>query len=179
MPARHLTAALGAVVIALLTAQVLDLRAQQPPAQRPPLVDKTHLRMQPEDAPQGTFTLFGDQNAAGMYIIRNRFGPGMTSRPHFHDQDRYVTVIKGTWWTAEGDVFQPEKMIPIKQGGFMFHPAGLHHYDGAKDEEVIVQIMGMGPVKTTQTEVDANGNPVTQGGRGGAAPARGTAPPGR
>jgi len=27
--------------------------------------------------------------------------------------------------------------------------------------------------------VDASGNPVTQGGRGGAAPARGTAPPGR
>ena len=34
----------------------------------------------------------------------------------------------------------------------MFHPAGFHHYDGAKDEEVIVQIMGMGPVKTTGTE---------------------------
>ena len=181
MVARRLTAALGAVGIALVTAQALDLRAQQPPAPRPPLVDKTHLRMQPEDAPQGTFTLFGSQDAAGMYIIRNRFGPGMTSRPHFHDQDRYVTVIKGTWWTAEGDVFQPEKMVPIKAGGFMFHPAGLHHYDGAKDEEVIVQIMGMGPVKTTQTEVDANGNPVTPAARG-AGPGRGAAPatpPGR
>ena len=90
------------------------------------------------------------------------------SRPHYHDQDRYVTVIKGTWYTDEGDVFRPDKMIPIKTGGFMFHPAGYHHYDGAKDEEVVVQIMGMGPVKTIQTEVDANGKPV---------PARGATPP--
>ena len=95
-----------------------------------------------------------------IYVIRNRFAPGVTSRPHFHDQDRFVTVIKGTWWTDEGDVFRPDKMVPIKEGGFMYHPANYHHYDGSKDEEVVVQIMGMGPVKTVQTEVDANGNPV-------------------
>lgn len=118
-----------------------------------PLVDATHLRMQPEAAlTGGSVKVFGDPAKPGMYVYRNRFGPGQTSRPHFHDQDRYVTVIKGTWWTAEGDVFEADKMVPIKQGGFMFHPAGLHHYDGAKGEEVIVQIMGMGPVQTTQTE---------------------------
>jgi quercetin dioxygenase-like cupin family protein len=87
-----------------------------------------------------------------MYVYRNRFAPGRTSRPHYHDQDRWVTVIKGTWWTGEGDVFDADKMVPIKAGGMMYHPAGFHHYDGAKDEEVIVQIMGMGPVKTVQTE---------------------------
>jgi quercetin dioxygenase-like cupin family protein len=108
--------------------------------------------------------VFGDQGAAGMYVIRNHFAPGNTSRPHYHDQDRWVTVIKGTWWTGEGDVYQPDKMVAIKPGGMMFHPAGFHHYDGAKDEDVIVQIMGMGPVKTVQTEVDAQGKPVT--GRG-------------
>jgi len=37
-------------------------------------------------------------------------------------------------------------------GSFVFHPAYGHHYDGAKDEEVIVQIMGMGPVTTTNLE---------------------------
>ncbi len=40
--------------------------------------------------------------------------------------------------------------MPLKTGGFMMHPANGHHYDGAKDEEVIVQIIGMGPVTTTQ-----------------------------
>jgi hypothetical protein len=87
-----------------------------------------------------------------MYVFRNRFGPGQMSHPHFHDQDRFVTVIKGTWWTGEGDVFDTEHMAPIKEGGFMYHPAGFHHYDGSKEGEVIVQIMGVGPVHTTQTE---------------------------
>jgi hypothetical protein len=118
-----------------------------------PLVDADHKRMQPEQGlPEGAVNVFGDPSKPGMYIYRNRFAPGRTSRPHFHDQDRYVTVIKGTWWTGEGDVFEADKMVPIKAGGLMFHPAGYHHYDGAKDEEVIVQIMGMGPVKTTGTE---------------------------
>ena len=40
----------------------------------------------------------------------------------------------------------------MKPGSFVFHPAFGHHYDGAKDEDVIVQIMGMGPVKTVNVE---------------------------
>jgi hypothetical protein len=48
---------------------------------------------------------------------------------------------------GRGDVYDPKTAAPVKVGGFMLHPAGLHHYDGAKDEEVIVQIIGMGPVK--------------------------------
>jgi quercetin dioxygenase-like cupin family protein len=98
-------------------------------------------------------TIAGDPNKPGIYAIRIRFGPGQMSQPHFHDQDRYVTVIKGTWWVALGpdaDVFDPSKTIPMKTGSIVKHPAGSHHYDGAKDEEVVVQIIGMGPVKTTQ-----------------------------
>jgi quercetin dioxygenase-like cupin family protein len=99
--------------------------------------------------------VMGDPSKAGMYVVRIRFAPGRGSRPHVHDQDRYVTVIKGTWWVhlgPESDVYDPAKMTPIKAGGFVFHPAGGHHYDMAKDEEAIVQIIGMGPVKSTQLE---------------------------
>ena len=72
-------------------------------------------------------------------------------------------VVKGTWYTGEGDVLKPETMVPIKAGGFMFHPADYHHYDGSMDDqEVIVQLMGYGPVTTVQTEVDAKGNPMQQ-----------------
>lgn len=99
-----------------------------------------------------TVVVAGDPTQPGIYVIRNRFPPGVMSRPHFHNQDRYVTVIKGTWWTAvgpDGDVFNPDKTVPLKAGSFMKHPAGVHHYDGAKNEEVIVQITGLGPVTTT------------------------------
>jgi quercetin dioxygenase-like cupin family protein len=123
-----------------------------------PLVDASHLRMQPEAA-EAAFgkevqvTVFGDPAKPGLYAIRRRFKPGEMSRPHYHDKDRLVTVIKGTWYTGEGDVFDPAKTTPVKTGGFMLHPAGLHHWDGAKDNEVIVQIIGMGPVQTVNTEM--------------------------
>jgi len=121
--------------------------------QAPPLVDAEHRIMQADAAPAGTFRVVGDQGSEGVYVVRNHFSPGQGSRPHFHDHDRYITVLKGTWWVGSGDVYEPDKMVPIKAGGFMMHPAGFHHYDGAKDEDVVVQIMGIGPVKTTQTEV--------------------------
>jgi hypothetical protein len=134
--------------------------AQQAPAAAPvkPVVDAEHRRMQPESAlnfPGTTLNVVGDPEKAGLYVIRRRFKPGEMSRPHMHNEDRLVTVIKGTWWTGEGDVFSPEKTVAIRTGGFMLHPSGLHHYDGAKDEEVIVQIIGRGPVTSTPTEVKA------------------------
>jgi hypothetical protein len=42
-------------------------------------------------------------------------------------------------------------------GSFIFEPAFGHHYDQAKDEEVIVQIMGPGPVKSVQLEKSGAG----------------------
>jgi hypothetical protein len=188
--------ALGAIVLGGLTAPRLG-QAQERAGGAPqkPIVNANHLRMLPEEAnPNGNTAVFGLQNAEGFYAYRNHFGPHQTSKPHFHDKDRWVTVIKGTWWTGDGDVFQPDKMVAIKEGGFMFHPAGLHHYDGSCDDQgVIVQIMGYGPVKTTQTEVDSKGNPAfanpnnpnrgggDQRGCGGAVArgARGTMPAGR
>src|SRR5207253_9693158 len=91
----------------------------------------------------------------GIYVTRNRFAPGQGSHPHYHDQARYITVIKGTWWVSlgpESDVYDPDKMTSVRPGSFIFEPAYGHHYDMAKDEEVIVQIIGPGPVKTTQIE---------------------------
>jgi hypothetical protein len=118
------------------------------------------LRIQPGDADANN-RIFGSANEPGCYISRNRYAPMATSRPHYHDQARWVTVIKGTWYTGEGKVFRPETMVGIKAGGIMYHPAGLIHYDGSRDnEEVVLYISGIGPVKTIQVEEDEKGNPV-------------------
>jgi quercetin dioxygenase-like cupin family protein len=111
------------------------------------------VRLDADDIKPGT--IYGDPKLPGFYVTRNRFAPGQGSHPHYHDQARYITVIKGTWWVSlgpESDVYNPEKMTPVKPGSFIFEPAFGHHYDMAKDEEVIVQIMGQGPVKSTQVE---------------------------
>jgi quercetin dioxygenase-like cupin family protein len=93
--------------------------------------------------------VYGDPSKAGAYVIRVRFLPGTMSMPHFHPEDRLATVLKGTWWTGTGENFDPENTEPIRAGGFMLHPAGEAHFDGAKDEEVILQLAGVGPSGTT------------------------------
>src|SRR5262245_26287467 len=70
----------------------------------------------------------GDPMKPGIYIIHVKFPPGVMSRPHYHGEDRYATVLKGTWYTGEGDEFAPAKTIPLKPGSFMRHHAGALHY---------------------------------------------------
>lgn len=104
----------------------------------------------------------GDPAKPGIYVIRNKFPPGVMSMPHTHSQDRHAIVIKGTWWTGTGPDFKPETTVPVRAGGYMKHPAGAAHYDGAKDEEVILQIVGMGPVLSPRVkpELGSYGNSI-------------------
>ena len=102
-----------------------------------------------------TVNILGNPSEPGLYVIRITFGPGQGSRPHFHSTARHITVMKGTWWVSTGpaaDVYDPSKMRPVTAGTFIYQPPNGHHYDQARDEDVTVQIMGMGPVVTTSLE---------------------------
>jgi quercetin dioxygenase-like cupin family protein len=120
---------------------------------------KGFVRLTPEqadwkDVPNGhgvqTAVVSGDPSKAGLYVIRVRFPPGIMSAPHFHPEDRHAVVLKGTWYTGTDDSWDPERTVALKPGSYMKHPAGAIHYDGARDEEVIVQIAGYGPSGTTE-----------------------------
>jgi quercetin dioxygenase-like cupin family protein len=91
----------------------------------------------------------GNPSQPGYYLVINKFPAGIMSRPHYHPDERHAIVLRGTWYTDEGDVFRPTETVPLKPGDYMRHPAGAHHYDGALDEEVIVAISGMGPSGST------------------------------
>lgn len=173
-PSHSLACALGAFMLSGLVAgqgqpAPQAPQAPQPPQGRgqqpalPPILSPQNLRMKMDDPETtGNNRIFANASQPGYYISRNRYAPMATTRPHYHDQDRWVTVIKGTWYAGEGKVYRPETMVPIKQGGIMYHPAGYIHYDGSRDgEEVILNISGIGPVKTVQAEEDEKGNPVT------------------
>jgi len=43
-------------------------------------------------------------------------------------------------------------MKPIPAGSFVTHYGGQIHYDGAKDGETVLQIVGMGPATNTPAE---------------------------
>lgn len=97
--------------------------------------------------------LAGDPTKPGPYVIVNRFKPGTFSHPHYHPNDRFITVVKGTWWVATGNKFDPEhNMVPMPAGSFVTHFGKQVHWDGAKDEEVWLLIAGNGPATMTRVE---------------------------
>jgi len=96
-----------------------------------------------------TAVLEGDPSKPGYYYTINHFPKGVMSRPHYHPDERYVIVLRGTWYTDEGKVFRPSQAIPLKPGDFMRHPKGGPHYDGALDEDTWIAISGYGPTKAT------------------------------
>ena len=92
--------------------------------------------------------IYGDPTKEGLYILRARFPAGVTSIPHTHNQDRFVTVIEGNWYAGTDASHDISRTTKISAGGFMIHPAGAVHFDGANEAPVIVEIRGMGPVIT-------------------------------
>jgi quercetin dioxygenase-like cupin family protein len=145
----------GLVIVGALSWSVA-FGAGMPDAQGFVIVQQDELDWGPDLTKIKTIALQGDPNAAGFYIIRIRFPAGNSSRPHSHDQDRFITVIQGTWYAGRSSKYDMADTIAIKAGGFMKHPAGAVHFDGAKDEAVIVEIRGMGPVKTTSAAQASN-----------------------
>jgi hypothetical protein len=101
---------------------------------------------------QETAVLFGDPAKPGPYVIRLRWLPGNMSRPHFHPNDRFFVVISGTWWLGSGTKYDPASTVAAGPGTYVFHRGGEIHYDGAKNEEAVIQVWGMGPATSTPAE---------------------------
>ena len=98
--------------------------------------------------------VYGDSSQPGVYVVRVLFNPWTMTMPHYHSQDRIVAVIKGPWYAGTDLQFDPDNVTPISAGGYMLHPAGGVHFDGAKEQQAIVQITGNGPVTTTFLDPD-------------------------
>ncbi len=89
--------------------------------------------------------LWGDPEKPGPYAVLVRWPPHQMSRPHTHPNARYVTVISGTWWVGTGAAYDPASTTPMPAGSVVTHFAGQPHYDGAKDEACVIEIVGEGP----------------------------------
>ena len=112
--------------------------------------DKVLYEPDPETPELGYAVLSGDPAKAGVYVIRLRIPPGLTFPPHYHDQDRHITVISGVWAFGKGRSGSCDDTVSLTAGAYVMHPKGGIHFDGAcGDDPVEVQIIGDGPVKTT------------------------------
>jgi hypothetical protein len=95
----------------------------------------------------------GDPSKPGFYMVYNKWTKGNHfSRPHFHPNDRYIVVLQGTWWVGSGPKFDPANTTPMPAGSFVTHFGKQVHWDGAKDEDAVLLIMGEGPATATAAE---------------------------
>ena len=93
--------------------------------------------------------LAGDPSKPGPYVVLTKWLPGGMSRPHFHPNDRFIMVLKGTWWMGTGTKYDPASTVPVPAGTFVTHFGKQVHYDGAKDGETVLLIVGEGPATST------------------------------
>jgi quercetin dioxygenase-like cupin family protein len=84
----------------------------------------------------------GDDQKPGMYMYRSRFPANYKVQPHFHPDERIVTVMSGTLYVGYGEKFDESAMKALPAGSFWTEPAGQPHFVWAKDGEVVIQAVG-------------------------------------
>jgi hypothetical protein len=136
-----------ATIVSLSTVKATDLN----PAA---LIYKLPNQIQWTDAPSGASqaVVRGDLSKPGPYIVLVIWHAHHMSRPHFHPNDRFITVISGTWWVGTGTKYEPDNTVPMPAGSFVTHFGKQVHYDGAKDGDVMLEIVGEGPATSTPAE---------------------------
>jgi hypothetical protein len=97
--------------------------------------------------------MVGDPSKPGFYAVMVKWLAGNHfSHPHFHPHDRFITVLKGIWWVGSGTKFDPNATVPMPAGTFVTHFGKQVHFDGAKDEDAVLLIVGEGPATSTPAE---------------------------
>lgn len=96
--------------------------------------------------------LVGEPSKPGLYVVLVKWTAHHMSHPHWHPNDRFITVISGTWWVGTGNKFDPDGTVALPAGSFVTHFGKQVHYDGAKDEDAVLEIVGEGPDTNTPAE---------------------------
>lgn len=119
--------------------------AQQPAIKT---VDQTALKYTPFPAFKGIWVAQVSGTAAkpgSLYVVSVRYDHGAKSLPHTHPDQRIVTVLSGTFYAGDGQTFDEKAVHPLKPGSFLVIPANRVHYGWAKDGDVVLEEVGVGP----------------------------------
>ena len=151
----HFSIARRAVLVALVAAVfvwITPVKADlNPAALAYKLPDQIPWKDNPNGA--GQAILAGDPSKPGLYVELVKWHAHHMSHPHFHPNDRFIMVLSGTWWVGTGTKFDPDSTVPMPAGTFVTHFGKQVHYDGAKDVDAVLEIVGEGPDTNTPAEV--------------------------
>ena len=92
-----------------------------------------------------TATLFGDPSKTGLYVQVTKRGPNNWSQPHAHPNERFITVLAGTFFIGTGAQFDKNKTVAVGPGGVIHDIPNQMHYDGTGPEGATLEFIAMGP----------------------------------
>lgn len=92
-----------------------------------------------------TATLFGDPTKPGLYVQITKRGPNEWSQPHSHPNERFITVLAGTFLIGTGAKFDKDNTIAIGVGGVVHDIPNQMHYDGTGPDGATLEFIAMGP----------------------------------
>jgi quercetin dioxygenase-like cupin family protein len=102
--------------------------------------------------------LIRSRDQHGIFVERSDFPAGYIGMPHVHNEELYVTILKGSVYFAFGDRLDTTlKIKPYGPGSFFVIPADKAHYEWFT-EACTMQIEGMGP-QSTYFISQKSGNP--------------------
>lgn len=130
-----------------------SLAVASAPAQQaePKIITPDQLKLNPSPTGGGVLSAGAVGNPAqsgALYAVYVKYPAGAKSFPHTHPDQRIFTVISGTFYAGTGAEFDEKKLVALKRGSLMVMPANVVHYAWAKDGDVIVQEIGIGPSGT-------------------------------
>ncbi|NBW10185.1 MAG: alpha/beta fold hydrolase [Caulobacteraceae bacterium] len=95
-----------------------------------------------------TVLLYGDPAKPGPYAFEIHVPAHTRIESHTHRDDRFATVISGSWFFGYGREATDATVRPLTTGGFYTEPAGAPHFAFTRDEPAVVRITGNGPSDT-------------------------------
>lgn len=135
-------------LVAAITLAGISTQAQSP----------NHVIVQPDTVtwqgqPGGLQTAIAEGNpqAAGSFTMLLKLPDGVWIRPHFHNVEKRLVVIKGELLIGHGTNLDAASSTALRTGGVAVMPAGTPHYEGGKGE-TIVALIAQGPFTTTMAK---------------------------
>lgn len=92
-----------------------------------------------------TASLFGDPAKPGLYVQVTKRGPNEWSQPHSHPNERFITVLAGTFLIGTGAKFDKNNTVAVGPGGVVHDIPNQMHYDGTGPEGATLEFIAMGP----------------------------------
>ena len=108
------------------------------------LPDQFEWTGRPGSASQ-TAALFGDPSKPGLYVQVTKRGPDDWSQPHSHPNERFITVLAGTFLIGTGAKFDKNNTVAVGPGGVVHDIPNQMHYDGTGPEGATLEFIAMGP----------------------------------